>query len=352
MKNLLRHEYTLCATVAGILLCCASVVADESPRSSPKSHNAQPPIRGQWVQGVELFDQVMLTYLNKIGCTAATLAISNRGHLIVSRGYGWCDKERTIRTEPNTIIGLASCEKSFTAAAIKQLAAHRKLNLDAPLFDILQIQPRGRVTDRRVYQITVRHLIDHKAGWGEDPAGKAILLARKSGLKEPFSPEDLLGFIMTQSLNNAPGEKEAYCNFGYDTLREIIVKLTGHSCIDYFQHELFRPLVLTEIRSPHDPQGEHEPPAVWNLAEGGPVGASAPAMCFFMHHYWFAGEPRDNGNPLWIRYGSLPGSTALMIWRPDGIDIAAIFNGRHKDVSHDEISRQLQQVVESQLRKK
>ncbi len=339
------------AAVVGMLLVCVSTVSDAAPQSRAKSPDDQPPVTGKGVPGVELFDQVMLAYLDKIGCTAATLAISKKGNLIVSRGYGWCDKEKTIPTQPNTIIGLASCEKSFTAAAIKQLAARGKLKLDAPLFALLRIQPHGNVTDPRVYRITIRHLIDHRAGWGADPVSEATAAARSAGMKEPLSPEDLLSFIMTRELKNAPGDKEEYCNFGYDTLRHVIVRITGHSYIDYFQSELFRPLLLREIRSPGDPQGKLDPPTVWNAAEGGPAGASAPAMCIFMRHYWFAGEPRDKGNPLWIRYGSLPGSTALMIWRPDGIDIAAIFNGRHKDVSHDDISNSLQQIIDKRGRK-
>lgn len=63
-----------------------------------------------------------------------------------------------------------------------------------------------------------------------------------------------------------------------------------------------------------------------------------------------AGEPRDNGNPLWIMYGSLPGSTAIMVRRPDGTEIAALFNGRNS-VTHDEIRKDLEAVIERLKRK-
>ena len=64
-----------------------------------------------------------------------------------------------------------------------------------------------------------------------------------------------------------------------------------------------------------------------------------------MRNYWLTGEPRDSGNPLWVMYGSLDGSTAIMVWRPDGIDLVALFNGRGS-VSQDEISRDLQVVID------
>jgi CubicO group peptidase (beta-lactamase class C family) len=338
--------FLLPAAAMAMLLAGVAAVSNGAPQARGKPSDDRPPVTGEGVPGVELFDQVMLAYLDKIGCTAATLAISSSGALVVSRGYGWCDKEKTVPTQPNTIIGLASCEKSFTAAAIRKLAACGRLNLDAPLLALLRIRPHGDVTDPRVYSITVRHLIDHRAGWGGNPAAEAVAAARSAGLKEPFSPEDLLSFIMTRKLQNAPGQKDEYCNFGYDTLRQVIVRATDRPYSEYFQRELFRPLVVTEIRGPGDPHGKQDPPIVWNAADGGPVGASAPAMCLFMRRYWYGGEPRNNGNPLWIRYGSLPGSTAIMIWRSDGIDIAALFNGRHNDVSHDEISQAVQQVIE------
>ena len=64
-----------------------------------------------------------------------------------------------------------------------------------------------------------------------------------------------------------------------------------------------------------------------------------------MRYYWFAGEPRDNGNPLWERDGSLPGSTAMMLWRPDGIDLVFILNGRGT-TTHKEIRTELESALE------
>jgi hypothetical protein len=76
------------AAAAAMLLICLVGASHAGPRSRPKPRDDQPSVTGKWVPGVELFDRVMLTYLEKIGCTAATLAISNRGSLVVSRGYG------------------------------------------------------------------------------------------------------------------------------------------------------------------------------------------------------------------------------------------------------------------------
>ncbi|MHC4292175.1 MAG: hypothetical protein ACYSTR_08185, partial [Planctomycetota bacterium] len=51
------------------------------------------PVTGTKRPKVELLDEVMLKYREKIGCTAATLAISKKGRILYRRGYGWQDRE-------------------------------------------------------------------------------------------------------------------------------------------------------------------------------------------------------------------------------------------------------------------
>jgi len=320
-------------------LACAG--AESAFGRSPE----QPPVAGPQSYGVELLDRVMLGYLNRIGCTAATLAVSRKGMLTHSRGYGWSDRNRTRPAQADTMIGIASCEKPITAAAVRQLARNGQLNLDTRLFALLRLEPRGQVTDTRVRDITIRHLLEHKAGWQGEPLERAIAAARNQGHRDQIGVETLLGYLMAQKLRDAPGSRSDYCNFCYDTLRHVLARVSGMSAVDVFRRVLFRPHGIADLRgfeAPHAAQRSGDPPLAWN--DGGPVSASAPALCTFMRYYWLTGEPRERGNPLWQMNGSLPGSTALMLWRPDGTDLAFIFNGRG-NANHDEIKRELEGVL-------
>jgi CubicO group peptidase (beta-lactamase class C family) len=306
------------------------------------------PISGRRSPGVQYLDEVMLRHMDKIGCSSATLAISFRGRLVHSRGYGWLDQERKTPTQPSTLIGIASCEKPITAAAIRQLARRRKLNLDDRVFHLLQIKARGKVVDSRIEQITVRNLLEHKAGWQGEPVDRAVNATRKSGEKDPLPVDVVLGFLMTERLSSDPGTKFEYCNFCYDTLRRVIWKTSQKTAIDYFRTELFRPFGMNAsegFASPDDRGQDRGLSIVWNDREGGPVSATAPTLCRFMRCFCLTGEPRDRSNPTWTMYGSLPKSTALMLWRSDGIDVAAVFNGRGSD-SHDQIKQDLEAVIE------
>jgi CubicO group peptidase (beta-lactamase class C family) len=318
--------------------------ADDKP--AKKASGSRLPVTGKKSPGVELLDQVMLKYMEKIGCSAAALAVSSKGVLVHSRGYGWSDKDKTVPALPETMIGIASCEKPITAAAIRQLARDGRLNLDVSLFELLKIKPQGEIVDGRVWHITVRHLLDHKAGWQGEPLDRAVRAARENGHKDPIPMDALLGFIMAQKLKDAPGTNYEYCNFCFDTLRYVVTKVSGRSPVDYFRRDLFRPYGVKELKgfaAPNSPRRKGDPPPVWN--DGGPVSASAPALCTFMRCFWVSGEPRDRGNPTWQMNGSLPGSTAMMLWRSDGIDVAFIFNGRGK-ASHDEIKTELEKVIQ------
>jgi N-acyl-D-amino-acid deacylase len=333
----------------------AAVYIQIAPADEPlkKGADNKPPITGKKTRGVELLDQVMLKYLDKIHCSAATLAISYKGALVDSRGYGWSDRGKTKPTSPDTMIGIASCEKPITAAMIRQLARTGRLNLNASVFKLLKISPQGDIIDDRIWQITIQHLLDHKAGWQGEPFDRAVKAAHVKGFKDPIPVETILGFMMTQKLKDVPGSKYEYCNFCYETLRYVARKVSDRSTIEYFRQDLSRPFGVKEIKgfaAPGTAERKGDPPIVWNAEGGGPVSASAPALIVFMRCFWLTGEPRDQGNPNWRMDGSLPNSTAMMLWRSDGIDVAVIFNGRRKEVSHNDIAKDLESAIEKMKR--
>jgi CubicO group peptidase (beta-lactamase class C family) len=332
---------------SALVVCLALPVYGQQQGARParRLQTRPVPITGKKTPGVEAIDRVMLMYLERIGCSTATVAVARGGVLIHSRGYGWSDKARTVPAQPDTLIGIASCEKPITAAAIRQLARAGRLDLKGSLFKQLKIAPHGIVVDPRIWQITIENLLDHKPGWQGRPIDTALQDAKRSSHQNPAPAELALRYIMSQRLTSDPGTAYKYCNECYDILRYVIQKVSGQRAVDYYRTTLldrskkneFKGFEASKVHRRKD-----DPPIVWN--EGGPVSASAPALCEFMHHFWLSGEPRDNGNSRWQMNGSLPGSTALMLWRRDGIDLAAIFNGSG-NASHDVIRKDLEEAL-------
>jgi CubicO group peptidase (beta-lactamase class C family) len=293
------------------------------------------PVTGKAAPRVEVLDVIMLKCLEQIGCSGATLAVGRGHQSLYSRGYGWSDEEHKVRIDPDTPMSIASCDKPLTAAMIRQLAHNGKLHLNASVLKVLQIKPAGEVVDNRVWDITINHLLEHKAGWQGKPVEKAWQAA--NGQKYPIQAETLLSYVATQRLSWKPGTKEEYDSFGYNTLKRVVAKVSGRSYVDYLRHELLRPYGVQELKwVRHGAKQQGEPQQLWNgLIMEDPneyrMGVSTPALCTFMSHFWIDGKPRDSGNPLWIMGGSWDNSTTEMIWRSDGINVAWSFNGR-KDV--------------------
>ena len=150
---------------------------------------------------------------------------------------------------------------------------------------------------------------------------------------------------MTRPLEDKPGTKSKYSNFGYDVLVDILEKKSKITSVEYFCTKL---LGLSAVKGMHQlgqPCQQSDLPLIWNDDGGGLISASAKTLCRFMERYWLTGEPRREGNPYWVFYGSSPGSTAMMVWRSDGINLAALFNGRSGSAGCDEIKSELECVI-------
>lgn len=296
-------------------------------------------------------DGVMAQFVDKLNCSAGALAVSKEGRLLYARGYGWLDLEHSRPAPANVLIGIASCEKPITASAVRILAGKHKLKLDEPFFKTLDIQPRGTVEDPRVKSITVLNVLDHKSGWGSDIHDHLVKLAEASGMKPPWTMPILLRQVMGLRLEADPGKVFNYSNFGYDALRYLLEVKSGETPGSFFREKLLKKK-SQDVGQPGEAATEEViGRRVWNVNDGGPVYASASYLTEFMREYWMSGQPRTGNGQVWVMYGSLDGSTALMLWRGDGLNVAALFNGRN-ETTHDAIKTALEQaLVEERLAK-
>ena len=62
--------------------------------------------------------------------------------------------------------------------------------------------------DRRVLRITVKHLLQHSAGWDREEVGDPVFwrhVAKDMGVEEPVTQDILIQYMMTQKLQFSPG---------------------------------------------------------------------------------------------------------------------------------------------------
>jgi hypothetical protein len=89
------------------------------------------------------------------------------------------------------------------------------LDLDDRALDILaHLRPReGANADPRIYEVTVRHLLQHTGGWDReksfDPMFVPLEAAEAVGAPVPASCETVIRYVMGQPLDHPPGTRYA-----------------------------------------------------------------------------------------------------------------------------------------------
>lgn len=158
--------------------------------------------------------------------------------LLLAQGYGYADLENRVPAGPQTVYGIGSVTKQFTAAAVMKLVEEGALSLDDPITRHLPDYPtRGQV-------VTIRHLLTHTSGIWSYPREDTPY----DSLAVDLSDEELRARFEDVPFDFAPGESFGYSNSAYLLLGMIIGSVSGHPYPDYMREHVFVPLGLTRTR--------------------------------------------------------------------------------------------------------
>lgn len=173
------------------------------------------------------------------GTAGASIAAARNGQLLHEAYYGYRDISTQAPPDKNTIYGIASITKSFTAAAISILVDERKLEWDTPIRTIL---PDLSSSDPEVTQkLTVVDLLSHQTGltncneWWYGSGGEILV-----------KPQDELVYL--NALRQAKRFRKGflYSNWGYGVVGQVIEKLSGMSYSDFVEQRLLFPLGMRD----------------------------------------------------------------------------------------------------------
>lgn len=134
-------------------------------------------------------------------------------HIKIDRAYGFADREKQIKNEPDFKFNLGSINKLFTKIAIAQLIQNGKLNLEDFAFKYV---PEFNI--KGAEKITIAHLLAMSSGLG-DYLDRPEFTAHKEKF---LTMEDYLPLITTAELDFEPGTSMQYSNLGYELLGIIV----------------------------------------------------------------------------------------------------------------------------------
>ena len=229
-------------------------------------------------------DQLVLNFLNQYNIPGATLAIARQGKLVYARGFGEASLDGSELTQPHHLFRIASVSKPITGIAIMKLVQDGQLALSDKVFGAggrLANHPylsTVSYSDNRLEDITIQHLLEHRAGWNRDvdcisganppypwtinhcdPIGFPLYVTQLYGETNPVREEVLIRFLMEKGLNFAPGTAYAYSNIGYLVLGEVIEAVTGLSYEDYVKTALLAPLGICDMHIGHNLLADKRP---------------------------------------------------------------------------------------------
>jgi N-acyl-D-amino-acid deacylase len=221
----------------------------------------------------EAFDGAVNRFMEARGIPGGALAVTQDRRLVYVRGYGWADREKKEAARPDSLFRIASITKTFTSAAVLKLVAAGRLQMDAPAFAILQLEPLpGQKPDPRLSRITVRQLLHHTGGWDKDKSGDPMFMsreiARANGEAPPANQQAIIRYMLGRPLDFDPGAQCAYSNFGYCVLGRIIEKISGVGYGPFVQREVLAPIGIRRMRLGLTPErGRAEGEVKYYMAE-------------------------------------------------------------------------------------
>jgi CubicO group peptidase (beta-lactamase class C family) len=178
-------------------------------------------------------EEHMQKIMETVKIPGAAIAISRKGEMIFQRGFGFRNIETKQEVTPETIFGIASVTKSFTAMAILKLEEEGKLSVHDPVTKYIPEFWLHGVPDMN--EIKILHLLSHTTGLPP--------MKRREELNKLTDHITYLNDVQTEMLGK-PGEYFSYCNDTFLLLGIIIERLTGQLYRRYVTEKIINPLQM------------------------------------------------------------------------------------------------------------
>jgi len=203
--------------------------------------------------GSKLIEKEAAEFLRQWNLAGMTMSIVKNGKLVYARGFGFSDVEAKQPVLAGQLFRVASVSKLITAVAIMKLVEKKSISLDSKVFGpkaILKDPVFNSVVDKRLYTITVRHLLAHAGGWSShygDPAFNSLVVLEKTGDTGAATIDSYCRFVAGRKLHFEPGTRSSYSNMGYMFLGKVIEAVTGKKYEDFVRNDVLKPIGITDM---------------------------------------------------------------------------------------------------------
>jgi CubicO group peptidase (beta-lactamase class C family) len=194
-------------------------------------------LQAQVITSEEIDSLVTLT-LKTFDVPGIAVAVIKDGKVIHSKGYGVRSLNTKQKVDENTLFGIASNSKAFTAAALGILVDEGKLKWDDKVIDYI---PEFRLYNPYVTEeFTITDLITHRSGLGLG-AGDLMFWPDSSD----FTKKDMIHNLRYLKQVSSFRTKYDYDNNLYMVAGEVLARIAGMSWEEFIQKRILDPLGMS-----------------------------------------------------------------------------------------------------------
>ena len=177
----------------------------------------------------------ILSFFYQKGAFNGSVLIKREGKIILSKSYGFADKEKSIPASDTTQYRIGSLTKTFTSLLIMQLVAENKLLLQDSI---------GRYLPTFIHKhITIQQLLTHTSGI---PSYTNDMEKMLSVMSKEQSLQTIISGLCSDPLEFKSGSQFHYSNAGYTVLAGIIEIIAGKEYGQVLNEKIFAPLSMTQ----------------------------------------------------------------------------------------------------------
>jgi CubicO group peptidase (beta-lactamase class C family) len=173
----------------------------------------------------------ILTEMTRQDLFSGAVLIAEGPKILLSKGYGYSDRENKVKNTPDTRFDLSSGSKIFTGTAITCLAQQGKLKFTDTIGQYIKGLPKGNV-------ITLHEVLTHSSGFDD------FYKAPGFSYDKVKNCTDIIPFMQKLPLVYEPGDSCIYSTGNAILLGAVVEKITGTDFRDYVEQTFLEPLKL------------------------------------------------------------------------------------------------------------
>ena len=184
-------------------------------------------------------DSLVEKTLTTFNVPGIAVSVIKDGKIVHLKGYGVRSIKTNQKVDENTLFGVASNTKAFTAAALGMLVDEKKITWDTKVTDVI---PEFKMYDAYVTsEFTIRDLLTHRSGLGLG-AGDLMIWPDSSTVDKKQLIHNLRYLKPVSSYRT----KFDYDNLMYIVAGEVVARVSGITYENFIETRIIKPLGMAK----------------------------------------------------------------------------------------------------------